>query len=91
MPSFEDKGCRPSVIIEPTCGLGNFILAALDVFKDSVEMVIGIDINPDYISHVRSVLEDEKYGYIEKHFVCKSIFDVQFSELPEWGSVRSLL
>lgn len=82
---LRDKGCRPSVIIEPTCGLGNFILAALDVFKDSVEMVIGIDINPDYISHVRSVLEDEKYGYIEKHFVCKSIFDVQFSELPEWG------
>ncbi len=82
---LRDKGCRPSVIIEPTCGLGNFILAALDVFHDSVEMVICIDINPDYIRHVQSVLENVRFGNIEKHFVCKSIFDVQFSELPEWG------
>lgn len=82
---LRDKGCRPNVIIEPTCGMENFILAALDVFQDSVEMVIGIDINPDYISHVQSVLEGGQFGNIEKHIVCKSIFDVQFSELPEWG------
>ncbi len=80
---LRDKGLKPSVIIEPTCGLGNFILAALDVFRDSVETVIGIDINPDYLHHVQSVLTEKRFANIEKHLICKSIFDVQFSEFPD--------
>ena len=41
-------GENPSVIIEPTCGIGNFIKSSLVVF-DNVDSVKGIEINFEYI------------------------------------------
>ncbi len=46
-------GVRPSSIIEPTCGLGNFLLAALDQFP-SVEKAVGVEINADYANAARA-------------------------------------
>ena len=42
------QGINPEVVIEPTCGKGNFILAALETF-DHLEHVIGIEINSEYL------------------------------------------
>lgn len=42
------KGLNPSGILEPTCGQGNFLLAALDHFP-STNVAVGIDINSEYI------------------------------------------
>jgi hypothetical protein len=41
-------GVNPSIILEPTCGVGHFIEAGLSVFP-SVEKIIGIEINADYL------------------------------------------
>ena len=42
------KGIAPEVVIEPTCGKGNFILAALDSFP-SVKQIIGVEIYEPYV------------------------------------------
>lgn len=42
------KNIVPDVVIEPTCGKGNFILAALQSFP-SVKRVIGIEIYESYV------------------------------------------
>ena len=50
-----DQGVRPSSVVEPTCGEGNLLLSALDRFT-SVTTAIGVDINPEYVEHVRTRL-----------------------------------
>ncbi len=42
-------GFRPATVVEPTCGIGAFAVAAAEVF-DEAEEVIGADINPAYVS-----------------------------------------
>ena len=41
----------PEVIIEPNCGTGAFLRAALNVFKES--KVIGLDINEEYVREAK--------------------------------------
>lgn len=47
---------NPQVVIEPTCGKGSFILAALEIF-DSIETIYGIEINPAYLDCLRESLK----------------------------------
>lgn len=56
---LRDAGISPSVIVEPTCGLGNFILAAIEGFP-TVRQVFAYDIKPDYVSALRKTLGDAK-------------------------------
>lgn len=42
------KGITPEIVIEPTCGKGNFILAALDSFP-SIRQIIGVEIYEPYV------------------------------------------
>ncbi len=46
---LRELGCMPRSVIEPTCGKGNFITAALEHFT-SITKVIGVDINYNYIN-----------------------------------------
>lgn len=50
-----DAGISPSVIVEPTCGLGSFVLAATGGFH-SVRQVFAYDIKADYVSALRKTL-----------------------------------
>ena len=43
---------RPAAILEPTCGIGNFIFAAADAFP-AAQPVIGVEINPTYVTVAR--------------------------------------
>ena len=49
------SGISPRVIIEPTYGVGNFILAALDVFTE-VELVYGVEIQEKYAWRLKMAL-----------------------------------
>ncbi|MDD3688075.1 MAG: SAM-dependent methyltransferase [Bacteroidales bacterium] len=42
------KNINPQIIIEPTCGKGNFIIASLSNF-DNIEIIIGVEIYKPYI------------------------------------------
>ena len=55
-PDFAEKVCsylkdymdiNPAVVIEPTCGVGNFLAASLKCFKN-IEKAYGIEINLEY-------------------------------------------
>lgn len=48
-------GCRPASIVEPTCGLGAFLIAALQQYPD-VERAVGLEINPRYVQSARAAL-----------------------------------
>lgn len=40
-------------VLEPTCGIGNFLQAAVDVFPDSE--VVGIETQPEYVAEAESI------------------------------------
>jgi hypothetical protein len=42
----------PDIIVEPTCGIGNFIQASVHSFQ-LVHKIIGIEVNPDYLQAIR--------------------------------------
>jgi len=53
---------NPRTIIEPTCGIGNFIQAAAGLFP-SADKIIGVEINPNYLKEVRlnkQLFQDER-------------------------------
>lgn len=53
------KNIAPKSLIEPTCGEGNFLVTAIDTFN-SLEHVLGFDINPKYIEQTKNRLKNQK-------------------------------
>ncbi|MEG4030778.1 MULTISPECIES: class I SAM-dependent methyltransferase [unclassified Microcoleus] len=61
---------NPKVIIEPTCGIGNFIKAAANSFP-SASKIIGVEINQSYLTEIRlnkQLLQDEKCEIFHGNF-----------------------
>lgn len=54
---LRDAGISPAVVIEPTCGLGSFALAAHEVFPKA-RQIFAFDINETYISALRKKVND---------------------------------
>ncbi|MEC4887849.1 MAG: hypothetical protein SAL70_42055 [Scytonema sp. PMC 1070.18] len=54
-------GVYPDVIIEPTCGVGNFIEAASKLFQLS-NKIIGVEINQSYLRKLeeRQIIQDKR-------------------------------
>jgi hypothetical protein len=52
------RGIRPASVVEPTCGLGAFILAAMRGFE-SARQVIGLEINQEYFAKADARLCNE--------------------------------
>jgi methylase of polypeptide subunit release factors len=50
-------GLNPRTVVEPTCGLGSFLIAAAQEF-DSVTHLIGTDVNPVYVKEAGRKLHD---------------------------------
>ncbi|MEO6861319.1 MAG: class I SAM-dependent methyltransferase, partial [Microcoleus sp.] len=69
-PELAEMVCRklieldinPKIIIEPTCGIGNFIQAAANYFP-SANKIIGVEINQSYLIELRAkheLLQDDR-------------------------------
>jgi len=57
-----ELGVSPDVIVEPTCGVGNFIEAASLLFQ-STKKIIGVEVNQKYLQEVRTkkqFIQDER-------------------------------
>ena len=50
------KGLMPASVLEPTCGKGNFLVAALQFFP-GIEKALGIDINPEHTAYARAAAQ----------------------------------
>ena len=76
-------GLRPKALLEPTCGLGRFLFAGLDQFKE-VEQALGADINAQYIQQTRTDLQQRSDA--EKVQLREADFFV-----TDWGKMISEL
>lgn len=52
---------QPATIIEPTCGVGSFLLASLDAFPGA-RRIIGLDVNPHYIEELQANLRSRSHA-----------------------------
>ena len=52
------RGLQPSAVLEPTCGFGSLLFAALDEFVP--EKAVGADINATYIKWAQAALAQRK-------------------------------
>lgn len=63
---------NPKVIVEPTCGLGNFILTALRIFPD-IEKAYGLEINTEYCETCKNYIDDKRVEIFNDNFFSYSI------------------
>lgn len=77
------RGLNPASIVEPTCGIGAFVLAGLDTFKD-VEKVVAVEIEESYAAtleqsirvrdeHRRVCVRNEDFFNVDWHTVIGSL------------------
>ncbi|MCX6343972.1 MAG: SAM-dependent DNA methyltransferase [Armatimonadetes bacterium] len=65
-PQLAEAVCRllaesipcPATIVEPTCGVGNLLVAALKAFP-TTKQAFGVDINPEYVAKAQQRVELE--------------------------------
>ena len=50
-----DRGLRPASVVEPTCGTGTFLDAAIRAFP-SAQRLLGLEINPQHVATARGLL-----------------------------------
>ena len=82
---LSDRGETPAAVVEPTCGIGNFLLAAFEQFT-TLTAGVGIDINSTSIATVKHSLQTRSYGK-RVQVIQQSFFDVDWvdilRDLPE--------
>lgn len=89
------KDCSPQIILEPTCGTGNFILASLDTFT-SIEEVYAVEIYKPYLQILKfEILQRYLDGIYTKpvrfHLIHSSVFDVDWDKIKKQIAQRNLL
>ena len=70
------RGLKPAGLVEPTCGKGSFLLAALDQFR-TLSSVLGVEINSRYVDIAASALRDRPQVRIQHD----SFFKVDWFDL----------
>ncbi len=76
---------RPKTIIEPTCGVGAFLLAAADAYPEA-ERVVGLEIEAEYLNAVRSKVimrEDANRFDLREDDFFKTDWESFLAYLPE--------
>ncbi|MDR0394972.1 MAG: SAM-dependent methyltransferase [Tannerella sp.] len=92
---LKDKELSPQVIIEPTCGKGNFIVASLRNFNQ-IEAVFGIEIYKPYVWECKFNIVDffldnpntQRPDILIYHF---NVFDFDFDKIQKEYSDKKLL
>jgi len=58
---LRSQGVRPASVVEPTCGVGAFVLAAMGGFE-SVQRIVALEIDRDYFSQAEARLSKQPHG-----------------------------
>jgi hypothetical protein len=74
--------CKPASLIEPTCGEGNLLFAALRQLK-TMSHAIGLDISPNYVAAARSRSTQEVNAATDVRIVQGNFFDTDWDSLIE--------
>ena len=82
---LSNRDVHPASLLEPNCGVGNFLLAASDQFPN-LTTGLGVDINGDHIRHTKqrlcSRLYADKVKVLQANFFDVSWHDI-LRDLPE--------
>lgn len=92
---LKNSGIAPGIIIEPTCGKGNFIIASLKTF-DNIEKIIGIEIQERYVWQAKLnildfFLKNPDKGKPEIQIVHSNIFNFPYNSIKEEIGEKELL
>lgn len=77
---LSERGIVVASVLEPTCGVGNLLLAALGQFPD-VTNAVGIEINGDYVRLLEEKLRASLEVATNVNIVCASFFHVDLDDL----------
>jgi hypothetical protein len=78
---LQRRGERPNSMIEPNCGVGNFLIAALDRFP-SASTVVGLEVNGKYVAELRGRLKHHERAD-RVRLVGESFFNVDWQRILE--------
>ena len=70
---------KPKTIIEPTCGVGAFLIAAAEAFPEA-EQIIGVEIDAGYLELARNSIDGETYAN-KVTLIQADFFQVNWAEL----------
>jgi hypothetical protein len=71
-----DRRINPASVLEPTCGIGNFLLAAVEHFPD-LSTGLGIDVNDGYVAASKAKLAGRSAAATVK-VIHESFFEVDW-------------
>lgn len=82
---IENRNASPEIIIEPTCGKGNFIVSSLNTFPN-IEFIYGIEIYKPYVWEAKFAvlnhfLNNPNNNVPEINIVHFNVFDFNFNEI----------
>ena len=89
------KSASPEIVIEPTCGKGNFIVSSLKHF-DSVKKVFGIEIYKPYVweskfNIIDYYLNNPTKNKPEIFIIHNSVFDFDFKTIGKENGTKEIL
>lgn len=73
------QGLRPASIVEPTCGVGAFVLAGLETFKETVK-ILAVEIDKSYADTLEQSIQERD----ERHRTCvknEDFFNVDWHDV----------
>ena len=74
---LRDSGQTPDAIVEPTCGRGSFVEAAMAAFPRT-KAIYGFDINPQYVREATDTTR--QHGGPKPHLECRNFFQIDWVE-----------
>ncbi len=77
-----DQGFRPRSVLEPSCGKGAFLIAALKQFPQ-LERAVGIDLNPKYLAELRKAAVGEERLKVRKADCFSTNWKKLIASLPQ--------
>ncbi len=89
------KNISPEILVEPTCGKGNFIIASLKQFKN-IKNVFGVEIYKPYVwetkfSIINFFLENPENKKPEILITHCNVFDFDFKKIAKEHSTKDVL
>ena len=92
---LKDKNINPKILLEPTCGKGNFILSSIKIF-DTLQQVFGIEIQEKYIWQLKFelleyFLNNPTTNKPQINLYCCNVFDFDFKQIKRCINEQDLL
>lgn len=75
------KGFEPTAIIEPTCGAGNLLMAALDTFPQA-RTAFGLELNSGYTDELIHRLSNTRHNS-KTNILCADFFSTDWNKILE--------